>query len=495
LEHVALQERYQLFIGGRWKNSSDGGTFKSYCPANGELLAICAEATSGDVDEAVSAGWKAWDGWKKNTASERAAALNAAADVVAANIEHLAKVEMADTGKPLREALDGDMQSVIRQLRYFAAAIQTEEGVATMLSEDLLSLALREPIGVVGLIVPWNLPLALAANKFAPALAAGCCVVLKPSSHTSLSALEFARLAEGVFPPGVFNVVTGSGSRVGNYILEHKGLRKIAFTGSTEVGKTVAKAAGDRLIPTTLELGGKSANIYFPDCDWECALDGLMKGILMNQGEVCMAGSRVFVHEDIYDKFLEEAARRFDKIKVGMPWEKDTQMGAMIYESHMNSVLEYIEKGKKEGATVACGGGRILQNGLDKGFFLQPTILSNVRNDMIVAQEEIFGPVACFIKFKTEEEVIAMANDSRYGLAGAVWTKDISRAIRVARAIETGRVWINAYLKGGTGAPMGGCKESGIGRENNKMTLEHYMQVKNIIINLRDAPSGLYKVD
>ena len=323
-------------------------------------------------------------------------------------------------------------------------------------------------------------------------LASGCCTVFKPSSTTSLSVLELARLIQDVVPAGVFNVITGSGGKSGQYMLEHPGFRKLAFTGSTEVGRDVALAAAQKLIPATLELGGKSANIFFDDCKWEMAMDGLQMGILFNQGQVCCAGSRVFVQEGIYDKFVEEAAKRFNAVKVGMPWAADTQMGSQIDEGQLKKILSYVEIGKEEGAKVACGGARYDEGDLAKGAFMRPTLLVDVTNDMRVAQEEIFGPVAVVIKFKDEADVIAMANDSVYGLGGAVWTRDINRAIRVARAIETGRMWVNTYNSIPEGAPFGGYKESGIGRETHKVILEHYTQMKNIMINLSEEPTGFY---
>ncbi|MDD2569042.1 MAG: aldehyde dehydrogenase family protein, partial [Clostridia bacterium] len=408
------------------------------------------------------------------------------------NKEKLAMLESLDNGKPIRETMAIDVPFSSDHFRYFASAVRTEEGSANMVDNNTLSVILREPIGVVGQIVPWNFPLLMAAWKLAPVLAAGCCTVFKPSSCTSLSVLEFAKLIQDVLPPGVFNVITGKGSKAGQYMLDHPGFRKLAFTGSTEVGGSVAAAAADKLIPSTLELGGKSANIYFPDCKWDMALDGLQLGILFNQGQVCCAGSRVFVHEDIYDRFVAAAVKAFEKIKVGMPWEPDTVMGSQIYESHLNDILKYIEIGEKEGAVVACGGDRYHNGPLAKGCFMQPTLLVNVTNDMRVAQEEIFGPVAVVIKFKTEEEVIAMANDNKYGLGGAVWTRDINRAIRVCRGIQTGRMWVNTYNSIPAGAPFGGYKQSGIGRETHKVILEHYTQMKNIMINLSEEPSGFY---
>lgn len=487
-----IQDKYQLFINGQWKDASDGSVFKTTCPANGELLAECAQATKEDVNEAVEAAWKAFKLWKKTTTNERAVILNKIADIIDANAEHLAMVESLDNGKPIRETLAIDIPLAAQHFRYFAGCIMAEEGSANMLGDKMLSLILREPIGVVGQIVPWNFPFLMGAWKLAPVLASGCCTVFKPSSTTSLSILELAKLIQDVIPAGVFNVITGSGSKSGQYILDHPCFSKLAFTGSTDIGLSVAKAAADKIIPSTLELGGKSANIFFNDCKWDMAMDGVQLGILFNQGQVCCAGSRVFVQEDIYDKFVEEAVKRFNSVKVGMPWDKDTQMGAQVNESQVKKVLECIKLGKAEGAVVACGGERITDGDMSKGCFLRPTLLVNVTNNMRVAQEEIFGPVAVVIKFKDEADVIKMANDSVFGLGGAVWTRDINRAIRVARSIDTGRMWVNTYNAIPEGAPFGGYKQSGIGRETHKVILDHYTQMKNIMINLSEEPSGFY---
>lgn len=409
-----------------------------------------------------------------------------------ANAELLATVETMDNGKPIRETMAVDVPLAAEHFRYFAAAIISEEDSAKMLDNNTLSLILREPIGVVGQIVPWNFPFLMGAWKLAPVLASGCCTVLKTSSTTPLSVLEFAKLIQDVLPAGVFNVITGSGSKSGQYILDHEGFDKLAFTGSTEIGYNVAKAAAEKLIPATLELGGKSANIIFPDCDFEQALDGAQLGILFNQGQVCCAGSRIFVHEDIYDKFVPELVKRFNSVTVGNPLDPNTQMGSQIDKRQMNKILSYVKIGTDEGATLLCGGEQFTENGLENGCFIRPTLLGNVTNDMRVAKEEIFGPVACIIKFKSEDEVIEMANDSEYGLGGAVFTNDINRAVRISRAIETGRVWINTYNAIPEGAPFGGYKKSGIGRETHKVILEHYTQMKNILINLSGAPSGFY---
>ena len=392
MEKAKLQERYQLFIGGQWKDASDHETFKTICPADGSTLAECAQATKEDVDEAVKAAWEAFKTWKHTTVAERAAILNKIAAIIDENKEHLAMVESMDNGKPIRETLAVDIPMAADHFRYFAGCIQAEEGSANILGKDTLSLILREPIGVVGQIVPWNFPFLMAAWKLAPVLASGCCTVFKTSSTTPLSVLEFARLVQDVIPAGVFNVITGSGSKSGQYMLDHPGFRKLAFTGSTEVGRNVALAAAQKLIPATLELGGKSANIFFEDCDWEMAMDGLQMGILFNQGQVCCAGSRVFVQESIYNRFVEEAVKRFNKVKVGLPWEEETQMGSQIDRRQMEKILKYVEIGKEEGAKVLCGGVQAKEGELEKGCFLRPTLLGDVTNDMRVAQEEIFGP-------------------------------------------------------------------------------------------------------
>lgn len=489
---VKLQERYKLFINGEWRDASDGQTVKTYSPVDGSLLAEVAEATKEDVDAAVSSAREAFKTWKNSTVKERAKILNQIADIIDANAELLATVETMDNGKPIRETMAVDVPLAAEHFRYFAAAIISEEDSAKMLDNNTLSLILREPIGVVGQIVPWNFPFLMGAWKLAPVLASGCCTVLKTSSTTPLSVLEFAKLIQDVLPAGVFNVITGSGSKSGQYILDHEGFDKLAFTGSTEIGYNVAKAAAEKLIPATLELGGKSANIIFPDCDFEQALDGAQLGILFNQGQVCCAGSRIFVHEDIYDKFVPELVKRFNSVTVGNPLDPNTQMGSQIDKRQMNKILSYVNIGTDEGATLLCGGEQFTENGLENGCFIRPTLLGNVTNDMRVAKEEIFGPVACIIKFKSEDEVIEMANDSEYGLGGAVFTNDINRAVRISRAIETGRVWINTYNAIPEGAPFGGYKKSGIGRETHKVILEHYTQMKNILINLSGAPSGFY---
>ena len=487
-----LDARYDLYINGQWVPASDGKVFTAYNPATGEKLAECAEATKEDVDAAVKAAWAAFPAWRDMGIAERAGILEKIADIIDENAELLATIESMDNGKPIRETMAIDVPYSSDHVRYLAGAIRVEEGKASVLDGNMMSLILREPIGVVGQIVPWNFPFLMAAWKLAPALAAGNCIVFKPSSTTSLSVLTLVKLIGHLLPPGVLNVVTGGGSRSGQYMLDHPGFRKLAFTGSTEVGLDVAKAAADKLIPATLELGGKSANIYFDDCKWDMAIDGLQLGILFNQGQVCCAGSRVFVQEGIYDKFVEAAVKAFNSVNVGDPLDPNTQMGAQVDQGQLRKIMSYVNLAKEEGATIACGGEPYTDGACANGSFMKPTLIVNATNDMRVAQEEIFGPVAVVIKFKTEEEVIAMANDSVYGLGGAVWTRDINRAIRVARGVETGRMWVNTYNQIPSGAPFGGYKQSGIGRETHKVILEHYTQQKNIMINLNETPSGFY---
>nr|WP_092072278.1 aldehyde dehydrogenase family protein [Dendrosporobacter quercicolus]NSL48599.1 aldehyde dehydrogenase family protein [Dendrosporobacter quercicolus DSM 1736]SDM39577.1 Acyl-CoA reductase [Dendrosporobacter quercicolus] len=489
---IRPDERYQLFINGQWVKSNAGNTFKAYNPANNEILSTCVDASKEDVDMAVTAAWQAYETWKDISPRSRARMLLKIADLIDENAERLAFVETLDNGKPIRETLHIDVPLSSDHFRYFASAVRTEEGQAVQINKDTLSLVLREPLGVIGQIIPWNFPLLMAAWKIAPALAAGNTIVIKPSSSTSLSLLELAKLMAEVLPPGVVNVITGKGSASGNYLLEHNRLSKLAFTGSTEVGYTVSAAAAKKLIPATLELGGKSANIFFPDAPWDKAMEGLLMGILYNQGQVCSAGSRAFVHEEIYDRFVAEAVAAFARIKVGLPWEKDTQMGSLINPGQLKKVLEYVDIGKAEGAKIAYGGEKLTEAGLANGSFMKPTILTEVNNAMRVAQEEIFGPVVCIIKFKDEAEVIRLANDSEYGLGGAVWTKDINRAFRVARAVQTGRMWVNNYNSLPAHAPFGGYKKSGLGRETHKMMLEHYSQTKNIFISLTESKIGLY---
>ena len=489
---MKLLEKYGLFINGEWRDAKDGATLDAKNPANGDHLAKIADATEEDVNDAVRAAREAFKKFKHTTINERAKLLNKIADIIDENKEHLAKVESMDNGKPIRETLNVDIPFAVEHFRYFAGVIMGEEGSANVLDEKQLSIVLREPLGVVGQIVPWNFPFLMAAWKLAPVIAAGDASVFKPSSETSLSVLELFRLIDKILPKGLINIVTGKGSKSGEWIKNHPGLDKLAFTGSTEIGRDIAIAAARRIIPATLELGGKSANIFFSDANLDKALDGLQLGILFNQGQVCCAGSRIFVEESFYDKFIEAAVKKFSTIKVGDPLDPSTQMGSQINKKQAEQILEYVEIGKKEGAKVAVGGKAYTANGCDKGAFVEPTLLVDVTNDMRVAQEEIFGPVGVVIKFKDEAELIKMVNDSEYGLGGGIFTQDITKALRVARSMETGRVWVNTYNQIPAGSPFGGYKNSGIGRETHKIILEHYTQMKNIMIDLTGKVSGFY---
>ena len=493
IESLGLLPHYDLFINGEFTpstNPENKCTAKS--PVDGTVLSTFADASKEDVDKAVNCAWEAFKTWKNTTPQERSKVLLAIADAIDKNCEKLAKIESMDNGKPIRETMAVDIPSAAKHFRYFAACIVADEGSANVLDEKYLSIILREPIGVVGQIIPWNYPFLMGALKLAPALAAGCCTIIKPSSETSLSILELARIIKDIIPKGVFNVITGRGSKSGQFILDHPKLSKLAFTGSTEVGRAVGLAAAQKIIPSTLELGGKSANIFFDDCNFDLAIEGATMGILFSQGQICVAGSRIFVQDTFYDKFIDALVKEFNSVKVGHSMDPNTMMGAIVNEKQMKKILDYIKIGEGEGCKIGCGGVQITDNGLDKGFYIKPTLLLNANNKMRVAQEEIFGPVAVVIKFHDVDEVIAMANDSVYGLGGAVWTKDINKALKVARGVETGRMWVNTYHGMPDGSPFGGYKESGIGRECHKVILEHYTQMKNIMINLQEKPSGLY---
>ena len=489
---MQLKDHYGLLINGEWTAAEGGKEFETTNPATGEHLAWCADASAADVDRAVKAAQAAFPAWAAKSPAERAALLLKIADRIDEAAEQLATVETMDNGKPIRETKLVDVPLSSDHFRYFAGALRADEGEAVMIDENTLSIILREPIGVVGQIIPWNFPLLMGAWKLAPALAAGNTVVIKSSSSTPLSLLVLGEILTDILPAGVVNIITGRGGVTGQAMLDHPGFDKLAFTGSTEVGYSVARAAADRLIPATLELGGKSANIFFADCDMARAIEGAQIGILFNQGQVCCAGSRIFVEDKIYDEFVGKLVEAFRAVKVGDPMDPATQMGSQINQRQLEKILGWVEEAKKEGARVAVGGEAAKIPGFEKGAFMQPTLLVDVKNDMKVAQNEIFGPVACVIRFSSEAEVVAMANDSEYGLGGAVWTRDINRAMRVARGVHTGRMWVNTYNELPAHTPFGGYKKSGIGRETHKVMLDHYSQMKNIYISLSEAKRGFF---
>lgn len=492
---INLQDKYGLFINGEWVEPTSGDYLESTNPATGEALAKIANAANEDVDKAVDAATEAfWNGWKDTTTEERSKILFKIADIIDENAEMLATIETMDNGKPIRETTNLDLPLASDHFRYFGSVIRSEEGTNKILDGKHLSIVIKEPIGVVGQIIPWNFPFLMAAWKIAPALAAGDTIVLKPASATSLSLLEFIKLIEKELPKGVINIITGKGSESGEYLQNHEGLDKIAFTGSTDVGRGIGVAAAKNLIPSTLELGGKSASIIFDDANMDKALDGALLGILFNQGQVCCAGSRLFIQEGIYEEFLQKLKTKFENIKVGDPLDPETQMGSQVNNGQLETILKYVEIAKNDGATIFAGGEAFKDGGLDKGAFMKPTIILEENNCKQINQEEIFGPVVVVQKFSDVNEVIKLANQSEFGLAGAVFTNDINTAFKVSKEVRTGRMWVNTYNQLPAGAPFGGYKDSGIGRENHKMMLDAYTQTKNIFIDLDDETSGFYNV-
>jgi len=487
--------RYQLFIDGKWVDAESGKTFETPNPSTGETLAEVAEGDKADIDKAVAAARRAYEGkWSKMSARDRGRLLYKLSQVIEQHAGELAALETADNGKPIRESTYIDIPQVIENFEYFAGFATKIEGETIPVPGQMLNYTLREPLGVCGQIIPWNFPLLMAAWKLAPALAAGNTVVLKPAEQTPVTALELGKLfQEADFPDGVVNIVPGFGETAGAALASHPGIDKIAFTGSTEVGKIIAHSAADNLTKVSLELGGKAPNIVFADADMEQAVSGAMMGIFYNQGQVCCAGSRIFLHEEIKDEFLESFKTRVGKIKVGDPTNKETLMGPQVSAEQLDRIKGYVDIAKNEGATVLAGGcPPQLDADFQKGFFFQPTIFTEVKNSMRVAQEEIFGPVTSVITFKDEDDLIKQANDTIFGLSAGIWTKDITRAHRFARAIKAGTVWINTFNMFNAASPFGGYKHSGYGREMGKHALELYTQVKSVWVDLSGKPMGWY---
>jgi acyl-CoA reductase-like NAD-dependent aldehyde dehydrogenase len=475
----------RLLIDGQWVEGVK--KFDTVNPATGEVLTQIAEASSADVDRAVQAARRAFDDrggpWRKMSASERGRLIWKLADLVEKNIDELAELETLDNGKPIFESRYVDMPMVIDVLRYYAGWATKIHGETVNTFEAAFTYTLREPVGVVGMIVPWNFPLLLASWKFAPALACGNTIVWKPASLTSLSALRFGELTvEAGVPPGVMNIVTGP-SEVGRAIVRHPGIDKIAFTGSTSVGQEIMRSAADTMKRLTLELGGKSPNIVFADADIDSAVKGAITGIFYGKGEVCNAGSRLFLESKIQDEFLEKLVARAKKMQPADPLDPKTRMGAIVSQEQMKTVLGYIETGKKEGAKLIAGGNRVSVDG-GKGFFIEPTIFGGVKNEMTIAQEEIFGPVLATLSFDDIDQVIQQANNNPYGLASAVWTRDIKKAHMVSRQLKAGTVWINTYGLMDASLGFGGYKSSGFGRELGMHAIEHYTELKTVWLNL-----------
>ena len=487
--------KYQLFIDGKWVDAESGKTFTTPNPATGATLAEVAEGDKADIDKAVAAARRAFEGkWSKVSARDRGRMLYKLSQLIEAKIPELAALETADNGKPIKETSYVDLPQVVENFEYFAGWATKIEGETIPVPGQMFNYTLREPVGVCGQIIPWNFPLLMAAWKLAPALAAGNTVVLKPAEQTPVGAMELASLIqEAGFPDGVVYVVPGYGETAGAALASHPVIDKVAFTGSTEVGKIIARTAADNLTKVSLELGGKAPNIVFADADIEQAVNGAMMGIFFNQGQVCCAGSRLFLDARVKDEFLDRFKERAGRVKVGDPMDKNTQMGPQVSEEQLNRIKGYVDVAKEEGAQVLSGGcPPQLEGDFQKGFFFQPTIFGDVKNSMRVAQEEIFGPVVSVITFDDEEDLIKQANEVVYGLSAGIWTKDITRAHRFAKSVKAGTVWINTYNMFNAASPFGGYKQSGYGREMGKHALEMYTHIKSVWVDLSGKPIGWY---
>jgi aldehyde dehydrogenase (NAD+) len=482
---TATVDQKKLLINNEWRPSSSGKTMDVVNPATEEIIASVAAADTADVDAAVAAARAALDGpWGTMSARERGQLVSRIAARLMEKTDEVARLETLHNGKPISESRNIEIPAAAECFEYFAGWADKVMGETIPVKGNYLTYTLREPVGVVAAIVPWNFPLLLAAWKVAPALACGNTVILKPASQTPLTALALGEIATEVgLPPGVLNVITGAGSTVGQALVEHPAIDKIAFTGDTSTGKAIMRSASDTLKKITLELGGKSPNIVLADADLDAALRGATVGIFYGKGEVCAAGSRLLVDRRIKNEFIDKLAARTKKMVAGDPLDPKTRFGAVASKKQLETVLRYIEAGKKEGATLVAGGERT-DIGTGKGYFVQPTVFADVKSDMTIAREEIFGPVLSAIEFADLDEAIATANDSQYGLAAGVWTRDIKKAHYVARKLQAGTVWINTYNIYDTAAPFGGYKHSGFGREMSAHALEHYTQVKSVWVDL-----------
>ena len=494
---IAYKARYDNFIGGRFVPPVDGQYFDVVTPINGKVYTQAARSGAADIEAALDAAHAAAAKWGATPAGERANLLLKIADRIEQNLEVLAYAETVDNGKPIRETLNADIPLAVDHFRYFAGCVRAQEGAISEIDPHTIAYHFHEPLGVVGQIIPWNFPILMAAWKLAPALGAGNCVVLKPAESTPISLLVLIELIADLLPAGVVNIVNGYGREAGMPLATSKRIAKIAFTGSTATGKVIAQAAATNLIPATLELGGKSPNIFFDDvmAQDDAFLDKAIEGLVLfafNQGEVCTCPSRALIQESIYERFVERALQRVAAIRQGNPLDPQTMMGAQASTMQMDKIMSYLELGKQEGATVLCGGERAhLPGDLAGGYYIQPTLFKG-HNQMRIFREEIFGPVLAVTTFKDEAEALQIANDTPYGLGAGVWTRDGSRAYRMGRAIQAGRVWTNCYHAYPAHAAFGGYKESGIGRETHKAMLDHYQQTKNLLVSYSPSALGFF---
>ncbi|HIE00065.1 MAG TPA: aldehyde dehydrogenase family protein [Thiotrichaceae bacterium] len=494
---VTFKSRYDNYIGGEWVPPSDKAYFENVSPVTGKPFCEIARSKAQDIELALDAAHAAQKEWGKTSVTERANILNKIADRMEANLEMLAVAETWDNGKPIRETLAADIPLAIDHFRYFAGCIRAQEGSVGEISHDMVAYHFHEPLGVVGQIITWNFPILMATWKLSPALAAGNCVVIKPAEQTPASIMVWLELIADLLPKGVLNIVNGFGVEAGKPLASNKRIAKIAFTGETTTGRLIMQYASQNIIPVTLELGGKSPNIFFEDvCAKDDAFfDKAIEGLVMfalNQGEVCTCPSRALIQESIYDQFMEKCLARVKQIKQGNPLDTDTMMGAQASQEQMEKILSYLDIGKQEGAALLIGGAKkTLGAGLEEGYYIEPTIFKGT-NNMRIFQEEIFGPVLSVTTFKDEEEALHIANDTLYGLGAGVWTRDINTAYRLGREIKAGRVWTNCYHIYPAHAAFGGYKQSGIGRENHKMMLEHYQQTKNLLVSYNPNALGFF---
>jgi aldehyde dehydrogenase len=496
-KHIALRSHYDNWIGGKWVAPVRGQTFENPSPIDGRIVSTHARSTAEDIELALDAAHAARESWARTSAAERALILNRIADRIEEKLELLATIETIDNGKPIRETKAADLPLAVDHFRYFAGCIRAQEGGISEIDHDTIAYHFHEPLGVVGQIIPWNFPLLMAVWKLAPALAAGNCVVLKPAEQTPLAIMALMDAIGDLLPPGVVNVVTGFGVEAGKPLAQNRRIAKIAFTGETTTGRLIMQYASENIIPVTLELGGKSPNIFFADvmAEQDDFFDKSLEGFAMfalNQGEVCTCPSRALVHEKIYDRFMEHAIARVKKIKQGNPLDDTTMIGAQASNDQLEKILSYMDIGRQEGAKVLTGGARAdLGEELKGGYYVQPTVMEG-RNSMRIFQEEIFGPVLSVTTFSSDEEALAIANDTLYGLGAGVWTRDGTRAYRFGRAIQAGRVWTNCYHLYPAHAAFGGYKQSGIGRENHRAMLDHYQQTKNMLVSYSPKPLGFF---